>query len=606
MFIRYDPDSYTHNVIEEVDLQPVFVALFENQVGPREPLEEAVFDADLERVDTLLRTFEFANFRSIAGEARQVIKQKQEEITDEFYDDYIRYVFGIVNESEETPRSLTHDGVIAPEGATADDTRLFSVEMMNRLIFIKFLEDKGIVRPDLLQSILDTYEDGLYTDSLYQQFIQPLFYDVLNKRPDKRSPQIQDIELFADIPYLNGGLFRPSIQHDGSDDREQFKEADFDVRNSILRSILELLESYSFSTDGSVTDLDPSVLGNVFEKTINYITADNADQNKELGAYYTPKEITRFSAERTVRPALFDRLKQVVIEERGWPEAELENYDTVYELIESLPASMDLITTLLGEVDNFRVVDPACGSGHFLTSVLEEIVGVRRALWAHTDSYPHEQALKKTTVQHNIYGVDIVGPAVEIAKLRCWLSVIAELQQEDLESMDQEELALPNIAFNLRQGNSLIGYTGFPETTEDGDGYTLDSFNEDTVRTRYENIIDEITAYEEAIESEQAEQHRKEANRLLENARDELVDDVKDEFVAAGVDDITPEKVETFDPFHWVLEYAEVYSDGGFDVIVGNPPWDRLSPRRDDYFSRFDSAFRTLMPDENRNDKKNY
>jgi hypothetical protein len=598
MFIRYDPDSYTHNVIEEVDLQPVFVALFENQVGPREPLEEAVFDADLERVDTLLRTFEFANFRSIAGEARQVIKQKQEEITDEFYDDYIRYVFGIVNESEETPRSLTHDGVIAPEGATADDTRLFSVEMMNRLIFIKFLEDKGIVRPDLLQSILDTYEDGLYTDSLYQQFIQPLFYDVLNKRPDKRSPQIQDIELFADIPYLNGGLFRPSIQHDGSDDREQFKEADFDVRNSILRSILELLESYSFSTDGSVTDLDPSVLGNVFEKTINYITADNADQNKELGAYYTPKEITRFSAERTVRPALFDRLKQVVIEERGWPEAELENYDTVYELIESLPASMDLITTLLGEVDNFRVVDPACGSGHFLTSVLEEIVGVRRALWAHTDSYPHEQALKKTTVQHNIYGVDIVGPAVEIAKLRCWLSVIAELQQEDLESMDQEELALPNIAFNLRQGNSLIGYTGFPETTEDGDGYTLDSFNEDTVRTRYENIIDEITAYEEAIESEQAEQHRKEANRLLENARDELVDDVKDEFVAAGVDDITPEKVETFDPFHWVLEYAEVYSDGGFDVIVGNPPWDRLSPRRDDYFSRFDSAFRTLMPDE--------
>ena len=603
IFIRYDPDSYTHNVIEEVDLQPVFVALFENQVGERKPLEEAVFDADLERVDTLVRTFEFANFGSIAGEAQQVIRQKQEEITDEFYDDYIQYVFGIVNESEETPRSLTHDGVIAPEGATADETRLFSVEMMNRLIFIKFLEDKGIVRSDLLQSILDTYEEGLYTDTLYQQFIQPLFYDVLNERPDKRSPQIQDISLFDDIPYLNGGLFRPSIQHDPGDgveddDRKPFKETDFDVRNTVLISILELLESYSFSTDGSVTDLDPSVLGNVFEKTINYITADNADQNKELGAYYTPKEITRFSAERTVRPALFDRLKQAVIEERGWPEAELENYDTVYELIESLPSSMGLITTLLGEIDDFRVVDPACGSGHFLTSVLEEIVSVRRALWAHTDSYPHEQALKKTTVQHNIYGVDIVGPAVEIAKLRCWLSVIAELEEDDIETMDQEDLALPNIAFNLRQGNSLIGYTGFPETTEDGDGYTLDSFNEDTVRTRYENIIDEITAYEEAIETEQAEEHRKEANRLLENARDELVDDVKDEFVDAGVDDITPERVEDFDPFHWVLEYAEVYADGGFDVIVGNPPWDQVTPQRGDYFSRYDERFRSYMPDK--------
>ena len=597
-FIRYDPDSYTHNVIEEVDLQPVFVALFENQVGPREPLEEAVFEADLERVDTLVRTFEFANFRSIAGEARQVIKQKQEEITDEFYDDYIRYVFGIVNESEETPRSLTHDGVIAPEGAEAGDTRLFSVEMMNRLIFIKFLEDKGIVRPDLLQSILDTYEDGLYTDSLYESFMQSLFYDVLNERPDKRSPQIQDIELFADIPYLNGGLFRPSIEHDGSDDREAFDESDFDVRDSVLKSILELLESYSFSTDGSLTDLDPSVLGNVFEKTINYITADNADQNKELGAYYTPKEITRFSAERTVRPALFDRLKRVLIEERGWPEAELENYGTVYELIESLPASMDLITTLLDEVNDFRVVDPACGSGHFLTSVLEEIVSVRRALWVQNDSYPHEQKLKKTTVQHNIYGVDIVGSAVEIAKLRCWLSVISELEEDDIETMDQEELALPNIAFNLRQGNSLIGYTGFPEMTEDGDGYTLDSFNEDTVRTRYENIINEITAYEEAITSDQAEEHRKEANRLLKNARNELVDDVKDEFVDAGVEDITPEKVEKFDPFHWVLEYAEVYADGGFDVIVGNPPWDVLSASVEDFFSRYEPRFRALSQDE--------
>ena len=129
MFIRYDPDSYTHNVIEEVDLQPVFIALFENQVGERNPLEEAVFESDLEQVDTLIRTFQFANFRSIAGEARQVIKQKQEEITDEFYDDYIQYVFGVVSESEETPRSLTHDGVISPTGAEPDDTRLFSQEV---------------------------------------------------------------------------------------------------------------------------------------------------------------------------------------------------------------------------------------------------------------------------------------------------------------------------------------------------------------------------------------------------------------------------------------------------------------------------------------------
>jgi len=87
---------------------------------------------------------------------------------------------------------------------------------------------------------------------------------VLNRRPKKRTQQIQDIDLFADIPYLNGGLFRPSIEYDPDPDenetvdRETFKETDFDVRNSVLISILELLESYSFSTDGSLAAVIPA------------------------------------------------------------------------------------------------------------------------------------------------------------------------------------------------------------------------------------------------------------------------------------------------------------------------------------------------------------
>jgi len=84
----------------------------------------------------------------------------------------------------------------------------------------------------------------------------------------------------------------------------------------------------------------------------------------------------------------------------------------------------------------------------------------------------------------------------------------------------------------------------------------------------------------------------------LEEARAGLVDDMHQEFVEAGVDDITPEEVAEFDPFHWVLEFAEVYADGGFDVIVGNPPWDRLKPLRDDFFSRYDPEFRTRMPND--------
>jgi hypothetical protein len=209
MFIRYDPDSYTHTVIEEVDLAPVFLALFENQVGRQDPPEAVVSERDGERVTRLLRTFAFENFVSIATDARQVIERKQAEITDDFYDDYTRYVFGIVGEDERSSRSLVGegDGVVAPDGATTEDERLFAVELMNRLLFIKFLEDKGVVEPDLLRTLAETYESGVYGGSFYEEFLKRLFYDVMNRKPADRSPNFRNIDLFERVPISTAGSF---------------------------------------------------------------------------------------------------------------------------------------------------------------------------------------------------------------------------------------------------------------------------------------------------------------------------------------------------------------------------------------------------------------
>lgn len=592
IFVRYDPDSYSHNVIESVDLQPIFLALFENATTEQQPPTSVLSDEQRELVARLLRTFEYGNFLSIIDDAREVIKRKQEEITDEFYDDYIQVVFGVEDESDDRrARSLIGEGIVPPDEANGDDVRLFAVDLMNRLIFVKFLEDKRIVRPELLDVLTDTYEDGIYPQSFYKTFLDPLFYDVFNEKPDDRDPQIADLDVYTGIPYLNGGLFRPELNGASALD-----ERDFDVRDSVLESIIDLLERYQFSTDGGPTDIDPSVLGNVFEKTINYLTTDPGDQNADLGAYYTPKEITRFSAEETVRPALMDRFKQVLRDERDWPEPEVEQYDTLYELIDGLPGSGDLITALLSELDEFYVVDPAMGSGHFLTSVVEEIVNVRQALYARQDAYPSRHRLKKTTVQNNIYGVDIMEPAVEIGKLRLWLSIISELRQEDLEDLDVEEIALPNITFNIRQGNSLIGYVGFPEETEDGLA-TFERWSEDSVRSRYEDVIEQIELYEEySAFPERAEEHRQHANELLKQYREELDDDILADFREV-VEGVTEGDLEEYTPFHFVLEFAEVYAEGGFDVIIGNPPWDRLRPTRDDFFMRYDEAFHSLPPE---------
>ena len=592
IFVRYDADSYTHNVISEVDLQPVFHALFENKTTGNSAPTDAIGEEGRARIAKLVRTFSKDNFQAIVDDAQEVIKRKQEAITDEFYDDYIKYVFGVAEgEDDRRARSLVGEGVIPPSVASGDDTRLFSVDLMNRLIFIKFLEDKGLVRSDLLRTIVETYEDGVYPQSMYESFFDPLFYDVFNVKPDARSDQVEEVDLYAEIPYLNGGLFRPELHTDGD-----VNEREFDVQDSVLKSIIELLESYQFSADGGPTDIDPSVLGSVFEKTINYLTTDPSDQNADLGAYYTPKEITRFSAEETVRPALKERFEAVLVDERDWPEAELDQYDTLYELIDGLPGSTDLITTLLNDVDDFYVIDPSMGSGHFLTSAVEEITNIRQELWAQTEEYPDRHRVKQSTVQNNIYGVDIMEPAVEIGKLRLWLSLVAELQAEDVERLDTEELALPNITFNVRQGNSLIGYVGFPEETEDGDA-TFERWTENSVRSRYEDVIEEIELYEEySAFPEEAKEHRERANELLEEYREDLDENILADFRDI-VDGVTEDDLKEYTPFHFVLEFAEVYAQGGFDVIIGNPPWDRLRPTRDDFFMRYDEEFHSLPPE---------
>jgi tetratricopeptide (TPR) repeat protein len=594
VLVKYDRDTYSYDTLAEVNLQRTFVKAFENQTGRNVGLDEWVEGDDRDLLASFVRSFGHDNFLSIASDARAVIKKKKEEITDEFYDEYVQYVFGIRPDDEEkTTRSLVGDGVIAPEEATGDDVRLFAVELMNRLVFLKFLEDKRLVDPDLLGKLVEDHDDGLNPDSFYETYLEPLFFGILDEKPDKRTTRIQEIEVYSEVPYLNGGLFRPTTEWDGD-----VTERDFDVRDSVLRSIVKLLESHDFSADGGPTDLDPSVLGNVFEKTINHITGDAGDQKKELGAYYTPDEITRFCAEETVQPALCERFADRMVEEWGWTE-EMADYDDVYDLVDALPeTNTDVIDDMLSLVDEFRALDPACGSGHFLTSVQSELVSIRKALYEKHDEDPPTWKLHKQTVVQNVYGVDIVNPAVEIAKLRLWLSIIAEVNPDEVAEYDDEELALPNVVFNVRQGNSLIGYTDLMETSSDSDQSRLDAWGADTVREKYGDIIDLVEQHKATSDTEEAKEYLEEAERLLDEYRDDLDEKVLLEFREAGIEDIDVEQVREYEPFHWVLEFAQVYADGGFDAIVGNPPWDQLRPNREDFFSRYDRKFRTRMPSE--------
>ncbi len=662
VLVKYDEDSHSFNYIREIDLQPVFVTIYENLATQRRPLEEVLEDDDLELLHEFIEGFQYENLITIASEVGQVIKQKKKAITEDFYEEYIELVFGITDEDSEgrdTEACLVGDGVTAPDGADEEDRRLFSVELMNRLMFIKFLEDSEVVQDGLLRNLKQEHEDGNHLSNFYRTFVQPLIYDVFNTRPEQRPDQIQERDEFYTIPYLNGGLFR--------ENRENEKE--YNVSDAILEQIVEFLESYHFSTTAGVGELDPSVLGTVFEKTINYLAGEQGTQ-KELGAYYTPDDITQHTAKTTIQPVLLERFKDVLKDEWGWREGEVEHYNDVFELIEGLsPGNEDVPKSLLDEVDEFYVLDPACGSGHFLTSVMGEILAIREALWDRCNEDPRTYTLKKNTVLNNLYGVDIVGSGVEISKLRLWLSIMADVSKEDIDDLETGDLALPNVAFNVRQGNTLVGYTNTNRLREvDEESGTqqqplheyVGSSIEELVQERQEKVNEYKELYgseagrlEAEIQEDDEEYNRRLNEKLIRDFKDAgitieveiddtsdldtssvhslairlsdplddgekealddqfrtetgmrvnpgnggyvsltfnhnyltntpegRIDEIVEEIGEGNIESIEIERYLTMDDLedtsylHWSLEFYEVFENqGGFDIVLGNPPY---------------------------------
>jgi hypothetical protein len=206
---------------------------------------------------------------------------------------------------------------------------------------------------------------------------------------------------------------------------------------------------------------------------------------------------------------------------------------------------------------------------------------------------------KRSIILNNLYGVDIDDGAVEICKLRLWLSMVADIEDEP-----REVEPLPNIDFNIRQGNSLIGFTELVEVNSEGEK-PLSNWGGgvgESVREMYDDVIEAIERHRSARTGQEAVNARNLAESRIDTHSERLDEKVLGQFHDASLEDMTLGEVQQSHPFHWVLEFAPVYRDGGFDVIIGNPPWEVLSPNRDDFFVKFDESFRTRMP-EDKDDK---
>ncbi|MCW3134805.1 MAG: Eco57I restriction-modification methylase domain-containing protein [Methanophagales archaeon] len=498
----------------------------------------------------------------LAGKERVVSPETEEEVSKKFYDWYNALLHGgRYKDHENKLKTVSEvDCLVSNVIGVRDweEREQIAQVVMNRLIFIKFLQSKGIIAEDILKYLSEMKED-LLTPRLRQ-----LFFGILNTPEGERF----DVnERFKDIPYLNGSLFvHTEVEN---------KNVEYKIKAEILKNAIEFLDSFKFvhtEQFGNADSIDPEILGYIFERAMT------ATDRKGTGAYYTPRAITRYISENTIYPYIIARTNEILKAKKGYRDA---------ELIRDIEKLFILPATTLEEIwkeviQKIRVLDNACGSGAFLLAAANILFELNRRIDDKLGLGNSDIALKKWILMHNLYGVDINPSGIEIAKLRLWLWLADSYEHERVEP-------LPNIDYNLRAGNSLIGYVDISEFKKtklnllnyilDEEKPTLDEFL--TERNNF------LRKYKRA-EGEEARELKEKINGLDEKIKKLLNANLYLRFRAKGLK-INKEDFLHLKPFHWGFEFYDVFDaekpkeEWGFDVVIGNPPYVRADAEDTEY-----------------------
>lgn len=480
------------------------------------------------------------------------------------------------------------------------DRRWYASVLLNRLMFIFFLQRKGFVdNGDLeyLQRKLAASKNR-GADQYYEYFLKLLFFEGFAKPEENRSAEAR--QMLGKIRYLNGGLF---LKHS-----VEVRYPNIVIPDAAFENLLKLFSSYSWNLNdtpgGQDNEINPDVLGYIFEKYIN---------QKAFGAYYTRTEITEYLCEQTIYRLVLNAVNTEGVPGVVFP----RHFDNVPELLMNLDAR--LCRQLLFEVlPKLSLLDPACGSGAFLVAAMKTLIDIYSGImgrievvndpslreWASKVRGEHPSLLyyiKRTIITKNLFGVDIMEEATEIARLRLFLALVASADKvEQLEP-------LPNIDFNILSGNSLIGLLRVDEKAFDSRYKQVSLFQKS-----YHQLVEEKRRNLEIFRNtsqytEDLQFMRDEIQTQRQEAYEGLNDLLLNEFSRLGIkyEEATwdpkqnkegkPKKraVQHKDildlmPFHWGYEFDEVMNErGGFDAIITNPPWEIIKPNAKEFFADY-------------------
>lgn len=452
---------------------------------------------------------------------------------------------------------------------------------LSRLLFLAFLQQKGWLDGDS-HYLRNLYERVAAAGGrFYREALTPLFFGALNTRPAARSPAARRLGI---LPFLNGGLF----QRYPMERRHPRLDAPNEPFGDVL---LHLFERYRFTVQEDTpldrdAAVDPEMLGRVFEGLMKPAT------RAKSGTFYTPTRIVT----RLVNAALAAYLVRAAgLDEecaaRLVTRADADRLDG--------PAR----SRVLRELRRVRILDAAVGSGAFLLVALQKIEALARVL-GQCDADPH--VLRRDIVHRNLYGVDQNGAAVRLCELRLWLALVVDLEVPGIAAVPP----LPNLDHKIRQGDTLLDpldlwtswmreVAGPPDLwTESRRGLR----RLEALKTRYLNASGARKAgWSRRLRSKEREWARRILDRLEARAAAEIREfralrrgrDLFDRRVRldaaqrAALRRVHRARRELralarrladdgdLPFFSWTVHFAEVHARGGFDIVLGNPPWVR-------------------------------